>query len=89
MILYSTLLSIPRSSLSTNGERAFSIVAPRLWNQLPSHIRNLSSLASFKSNLKTFRSNRHFVSCLLWTIEQALFYFIFILLYHYLLLLLL
>ena len=48
------LLRIPRSNLSAHGDRAFSIAAPRLWNQLPSHIRNSCPLVSFKSNLKTF-----------------------------------
>ncbi len=35
------------------GERAFSVVATRLWNSLPMSIQNASSLQSFKSMFKT------------------------------------
>ena len=48
----SLVLSIPyvRSSL---GKRAFSVIGPRLWNSLPPHTRNSSSLPIFRSRLKT------------------------------------
>ena len=36
------------------GERSFNYQAPVIWNSLPSSIRNASSLAAFKSNLKTY-----------------------------------
>ena len=44
----SSVLSIPyvRTSL---GKRAFSVVAPRLWNSLPPDIRNSLSLSTFRS----------------------------------------
>ena len=29
------LLAVTRSRLKTYGDRTFSVVAPRLWNQLP------------------------------------------------------
>ena len=35
-------------------DRAFSICAPKLWNQLPSELKNLTSLTEFKRDLKTF-----------------------------------
>ena len=35
------------------SDRAFCTAAPLLWNQLPHHIRLSSSLAQFKSSLKT------------------------------------
>lgn len=35
------------------GDRAFSASVPALWSQLPSHIRNISSVNQFKSRLKT------------------------------------
>ncbi len=35
------------------GERAFSVCGPKLWNNLPLHIRQSQSLESFKNNLKT------------------------------------
>ena len=47
------LLTPIRTKLSTYGDRAFSAVAPRLWNDLPIHIRTAESLTVFKSSLKT------------------------------------
>lgn len=46
------LLSVPRIQSKT-GERAFAWAAPHLWNALPIHLRELSELNSFKSQLKT------------------------------------
>ena len=34
-------------------DRAFSFVAPKLWNKLPDSVRNAVTLESFKENLKT------------------------------------
>ena len=36
------------------GERAFSVVEPRLWNQLPTELKLCQSTALFKHKLKTF-----------------------------------
>ncbi len=47
------LLTPIKTKLSTYGDRAFSAVAPRLWNDLPMYIKSAESLASFKSHLKT------------------------------------
>ncbi|KAF7663890.1 hypothetical protein LDENG_00195450 [Lucifuga dentata] len=47
------LLSVPSFRLSTLGARAFSCSAPRLWNSLPLHIRQLDSITQFKSQIKT------------------------------------
>jgi len=45
-------------STSTNfGRRSFAVSAPAAWNQLPSDIRNLQSLGSFKHRLKTHLFN--------------------------------
>ena len=44
-------LAIPRSGSSV-FDRSFSYSAPRLWNSFPNALRNLSSLNSFKHNLK-------------------------------------
>ena len=40
------------------GDRSFSCVAPRLWHLLPSTIRSISSLNTFKNILKTFVFNQ-------------------------------
>ena len=49
----SSTLVIPKSRTVTYGNRMFSTVAPKLWNALPSRIRDLSTLCSFKQSLKT------------------------------------
>ena len=48
------LLSVPRTRLVTGADRSFSVIAPKLWNQLPLPIRSLDKLDSFKCALKTF-----------------------------------
>ena len=47
------LLVVPKSFTSTHGDRGFSVVVPKLWNNLPTNIRTTSALDSFKSKLKT------------------------------------
>lgn len=47
------LLQCPKSRLATYGDRAFCVVAPKLWNSLPLDLRSTDSLNSFKSGLKT------------------------------------
>uniref|UniRef100_A0A3Q4HRN5 Reverse transcriptase domain-containing protein n=1 Tax=Neolamprologus brichardi TaxID=32507 RepID=A0A3Q4HRN5_NEOBR len=48
------LLAQPRTRMKSRGDRAFASVAPRLWNNLPVHIRTAESIQSFKSRLKTY-----------------------------------
>ena len=36
------------------GARSFSVSAPRLWNELPSHVKSSQSICAFKRNLKTY-----------------------------------
>lgn len=48
-----TNLLVPRFKTSTYGARSFSVIGPKLWNDLPNDIKCASSLASFKSKLKT------------------------------------
>ncbi|XP_067320958.1 uncharacterized protein [Anolis sagrei] len=57
------LLSIPPASqarLAGTRERAFSVVAPRLWNTLPVDIRQAPSLMSFRKSLKTWLFEKAF-----------------------------
>ena len=49
----STHFFVPKTKRCA-GDRAFSVVAPRLWNKLPVDIRNATSLNVFKSLLKTY-----------------------------------
>ena len=46
-------LFIPRTKTDI-GARALNIVGPKLWNQLPSDVRNCQSISSFKSHLMKF-----------------------------------
>ena len=48
------LLTVPLAKLNTYGDRAFSIAAPRQWNNLPLSIRKSPSMAIFKRNLNTY-----------------------------------
>ena len=42
--------------LRTYGQRCFKQAGPQEWNKLPIHIRKISSLSNFKTQLKTFIS---------------------------------
>ena len=54
------LLQVPHFKLKTYGGRSFSYIAPYLSNQLPDAIRQAPSLATFKSNLKTYLFDQDF-----------------------------
>ena len=47
------LFYVPRTRLKTYGDRAYVNVAPRLWNNLPSHITQSSSVPEFNVKLKS------------------------------------
>ena len=50
----SILLNFPTSkSVTMLGDQSFYMAAPKLWNDLPLFIRNISSVNSFKKSLKT------------------------------------
>ena len=56
-----SLLQIPvKVNTHTYGQRSFSYAAPHLWNSLPEEIKNLNTIDSFKSALKTFLFIKHF-----------------------------
>ena len=46
-------LAGPKSRLKTYGDRAFSVAAPKLWNELPLDLRSLATINLFKKHLKT------------------------------------
>lgn len=48
-----SLLTVPKSKKS-NGDRSFSVFAPKCWNLIPRAIRESETLHMFKRNLKTF-----------------------------------
>ena len=51
------LLAIPRSKLKSYGDRAFSVCAPKLWNDIPEIIKCSAHLNTFKRNLITYLFN--------------------------------
>jgi len=57
----SRLLVIPRISRSTKEGRAFSHLAPKLWNSLPDIVRSSDSLSQFKTRLKTHLFTQAFI----------------------------
>jgi len=48
------MLQAPRAKTKFYGNRAFSIYAPKQWNELPENITNAKSIDIFKKLLKTF-----------------------------------
>ena len=54
------LLVTPRSRLKFYGDRAFLVCTPKLWNNLPEHMKCSLNLTSFKSNLKTYLFKHYF-----------------------------
>ena len=51
--------TISRADKST-ADRALSLSAPKLWNTLPSEIRNTRTIIDFKRKLKTFLFGKYF-----------------------------
>ena len=50
----SNFLAIPKTTTITYGDRSFTAIAPKLWNQLPLAIRQSDSVDSFKRAMKTY-----------------------------------
>ena len=46
-------LFVPRSRLSTIGDRAFPVAGAKIWNSLPNFVTSASSLRIFRARLKT------------------------------------
>ena len=55
------------------GDRSFSVAAPTLWNNLPASLRSMSSISSFKSQLKTHLFRLAFNSFLTYSILYIYF----------------
>jgi len=46
-------LQVPRTRFKF-GERAFSVAAAKVWNDLPLHVRTISNTDTFKRRLNTY-----------------------------------
>ena len=55
-------LIVPWTRLSTIGDRSFRVTVARAWNSLPTSITALTSLSSFKRQLRTFLFTKFFPS---------------------------
>ena len=55
----SMILSIPHLTTSI-GRRAFSFIGPKMWNTLPTILRQNTELLSFKKSLKTYLFSNYF-----------------------------
>jgi len=51
-----------RHTNTASGARAFGVVAPKVWHDLPDSVRYSDSITSFKKNLKTYLYNQAFTS---------------------------
>ena len=59
----STLLSYPNiKPKATLGDKAFVLAAPKLWNALPTLIKESTSIDTFKRKLKTHLFEKAFLA---------------------------
>ena len=54
------VLIVPKSSTATCGDTAFSIAAPKLWNNLPDLIKYAEAVKQFISLVKTYLFKEEF-----------------------------
>ena len=47
------MLDIPMTNRVTYGDRAFSVHASKLWNNLPCELKDIKDISKFKKELKT------------------------------------
>ena len=52
-----SLLKFPLYKCKTKGDHAFSYFGPSVWNSLPLHIKNATTIDTFRSALKTYLFN--------------------------------
>jgi len=55
-------LIVPRTRLSTIGDRPFRVIVAQAWNSLPTNVTASTSLPSFKRQLQTFLVTKSFPS---------------------------
>ena len=53
-MVFTHLLEVPSVRLKSYGDRAFSVAAPKHWNDIPLDIKLSGSVDVFKSRLKTY-----------------------------------
>jgi len=58
-------LVVPPVKQSTVGSRAFPVVGPQIWNDLPEDVASAESLSTFRQRLKTHLFTKSFPDCFL------------------------
>jgi len=61
-------LVVPVTRYSTLRDRAFTVIAAKLWNALPGDITSATSLLTFRHKLKTFLFRWSYGAWLFWTL---------------------
>ena len=56
------MLFVPQTRLVSYGDKAFSCIAPRLWNSLPEDLREIQNISLFQQRLKTYLFTLAFTS---------------------------
>jgi len=56
---------VPSARLSTVANRAFPVVGPQIWNDLPAEVTSAESLTTFRQRLKTHLFSKSFPGYLL------------------------
>ena len=51
-------LDIPKVKRESFANRSFSVMGPRLWNDIPNEIKQCVDVETFKKKLKTFLFNK-------------------------------
>ena len=51
-------LDIPKVKRESFANRSFSVMGPRLWNDIPNEVKQCVDVETFKKKLKTFLFNK-------------------------------
>ena len=51
---YPNNLEVPRVNQATYGTNSLKVLGPKIWNELPEHIKSSDTLEVFKSNIKSW-----------------------------------
>ena len=51
-------LDIPKVKRESSANRSFSVMGPRLWNDMPNEMKQCIDVETFKKKLKTFFKNK-------------------------------
>ena len=73
---FQDLLIQPTCKTKTDGDRAFSVCAPKIWNTIPLEIHQSSTVLLFKKKLKSFLFTKFIETDSLYFIFNLFFIFL-------------